>query len=375
MIEHQPLRHILCIRADNMGDVIMSSPAIRALKQTFGSRITLLTSQAGALVAPYLDCVDGLITADLPWTGHAGATDCVLPALAGEIAAMRFDAAIIFTVYSQSALPAALLAYMTGIPVRVAHARENPYALLTTWLPDQEPYEQISHQVERDLNLVQALGAGVADDRLSLSLDPNIPAGLQRKLSSVFIASDTSYIVLHPGVSEEKRKYPVELWVKAGRLLAAKFGLPLLISGASSEKVLAESVAAGIGAGAWSVAGMLSLGEFIALTDKAACVVSVNTSTIHIAAAVQTPVVVLYAQTNPQHTPWKSPHEVLPFSVPDHLQSRNVIVRHVARNLYRDEIPYPDPVEIVKAVERLLLTSKAAPRPLAEQVRYRRACL
>ncbi|MGG7665278.1 glycosyltransferase family 9 protein [Dyadobacter sp. BHUBP1] len=369
MIEHKPLRHILCIRADNMGDVIMSSPAMRALKETFGSQVTLLTSRAGALVVPYLDCVDGLITADLPWAGHAVATDYDLPALANEIASMHFDAAVIFTVYSQSALPGAMLAYMAGIPMRIAYARENPYALLTTWLPDDEPYERIGHQVERDLHLVRSIGADVTDDRLFLTRHTHMLAGLKDKLSSIPIRQNVPYLVLHPGVSEEKRKYPAELWVETGRLLKAKFGLPLLISGSASEKTLADSIAADIGNGAHSVAGALSLGEFIALIANATCVISVNTSTIHIAAAVQTPVVVLYAQTNPQHTPWKSPHEVLPFSVPAHLQSRNAVIRHVAGHLYREITPYPDPSDVIGAVERLL-SSKAAHPVLIEQARY-----
>lgn len=369
MIEHKPLRHVLCIRADNMGDVIMSSPAMRALKETFGSHITLLTSRAGALAVPYLDCVDGLITADLPWAGHTGTTDYDLPALANEIASMHFDAAVIFTVYSQSALPGAMLAYMAGIPVRVAYARENPYTLLTTWLPDDEPYERICHQVERDLHLVRSIGADVADDRLFLTRHTHMLAGLKDKLSAVSIRQNGPYLVLHPGVSEEKRKYPAGLWIETGRLLNAKFGLSLLISGSASEKKLADFIAAGIGNGAYSVAGALSLGEFIALVDNAAGVISVNTSTIHIAAAVQTPVVVLYAQTNPQHTPWKSPHEVLPFSVPAHLQSRNAIIRHVAGRLYREATPYPSPAEIAGAVEKLL-NSKAASPALIGQERY-----
>lgn len=358
MTENQPLRqplgNVLCIRADNMGDVIMSSPAMRALKESFGSRITLLTSHAGALVMPHLDCVDALITADLPWAGHAREAGPDLSDLARKIASMHFDAAVIFTVYSQSALPAAMLAYMAGIPVRVAYTRENPYALLTTWLPDDEPYEQISHQVERDLNLVSVLGAHVADDRLILA---------QRDSAPVESDGKPGCILLHPGVSEEKRKYPAELWIETGRLLRAKYGLPLLVSGAASEKALTDAIAEGIGVGARSLAGELSIGAFIALVRGARCVVSVNTSTIHIAAAVQTPVVVLYAQTNPQHTPWKSPCELLPFSVPARLQSRNTIIRYVSRRLYPDFTPYPAPACVVAAVERLLTATAVAPVP------------
>ena len=60
-------KNILCIRADNMGDVIMSTPAFRALKETFGCRLTLLTSAMGSLITPFIKEVDETITFDLPW--------------------------------------------------------------------------------------------------------------------------------------------------------------------------------------------------------------------------------------------------------------------------------------------------------------------
>src|SRR5215213_11198584 len=153
-------KNILCIRADNMGDVIMSSPAIRAVKQGLGCRITLLTSSMGAGIAPYLPEVDEVITYDLPWVKTSNAFD---PAdflgIIEKLKHYNFDAAIIFTVFSQNPLPAAMLAYLAGIPLRLAYCRENPYELLTHWVPDKEPYSFIKHQVERDLALVNSIGA------------------------------------------------------------------------------------------------------------------------------------------------------------------------------------------------------------------------
>ena len=287
---------------------------------------------------------------------EGGAAD--LPVLAGLIPSMGVDAAAIFTVYSQSALPAAMLAYMAGIPVRVAYARENPYDLLTTWVPDEEPYGRINHQVRRDLELVGAMGARVSDDRLALKKEPLAMVSLSGKLNFVDVDLNAAFIVLHPGVSEEKRQYPAELWIETGRMLAERYPVPILISGSDSEEALVAAVATGIGPAARPVAGKMSLGEFICLLECAASVVSVNTGTIHIAAAVQTPTVVLYAQTNPQHTPWKSPHEILPFSVPEGLKSRNTIIRDVANRLYAGHIPYPRPSEVVEAVERMLAVTK-----------------
>jgi ADP-heptose:LPS heptosyltransferase len=163
-------KNILCIRADNMGDIVMSGPALRALKATFHCRLTLLTSQMGSLVTPFIPEIDATIITDLPWVK----TNSQPPAAACQdlidiLRRQQFDLAVIFTVYSQNPLPSALLCFLADIPERLAYCRENPYHLLTKWIPDQEPYTLIRHQVERDLHLVASIGARTTDDRLRLT--------------------------------------------------------------------------------------------------------------------------------------------------------------------------------------------------------------
>lgn len=338
-----------------MGDVIMSSPAIRALKETHGCHITLLTSGAGAIITPYLDCIDDVMIADLPWMNASGSGEAALNNLIEEIKNKNFDAALIFTVYSQSALPAALMLYLARVPVRVAYARENPYHLLTHWLPDKEPYEHILHQVQRDLHLAGHLGAVAENDSLLLEMCPSEEHLFFQKLYDLLPdVPGAPYFVLHPGVSERKREYPVEQWIAIGKSIASEYNMPVLVSGSKSESALGEIITKGIGAQAICVAGTFSIGEFIYLIDKAYGLISVNTGTIHIAAARQTPTVVLYAQTNPQHIPWKNKHEVLPFSVPGHLRSQNVIISHVTSKCYSQTIPFPEPSSIMLALKKLL---------------------
>jgi ADP-heptose:LPS heptosyltransferase len=344
--------NVLCVRADNMGDVMMSSPAIRAIKETFGCRITMLTSQAGAVIIPFLDCIDDEIVVDLPWVKTGGEGDAALVSLAEEIRSRDFDAGVIFTVYSQSSLPSAMLLYMAGVPVRAAYARENPYDLLNHWVPDTEPFEHIIHQVQRDLDLAASLGAMVGDTHIRLRPGEQDMEFSQRILTETGHDLHQPYLILHPGVSELKRAYPAELWIEAGKLLIQKYRLPLFVTGSSAERDLAGRIADAIGPGAFSVAGTFTLGAFICLIKNSRCVVSVNTGTIHIAAAMQTPAVVLYANTNPQHTPWRSPHEVLPFSVPAQLKSRNAVIRYVDQKRYAGEVPYPGPWDVLKAVEK-----------------------
>src|SRR5690606_7295520 len=137
----------LCVRLDNMGDVLMSSPAMRALQDAVpGRQLTLLTSPAGALLAPMLEGLHDVIPYDAPWVKNAsdvGWQEDV--ALIDDLRARRFDAAVIFTTYSQSALPAAMVCRLAGIPRVLAHARENPYRLLTDWIRDKSDMDGGRH--------------------------------------------------------------------------------------------------------------------------------------------------------------------------------------------------------------------------------------
>ncbi|HEY0847307.1 MAG TPA: lipopolysaccharide heptosyltransferase II [Noviherbaspirillum sp.] len=308
---------ILCIRLDYLGDVLMSTPAIRALKQSApGRHITLLTSRSGEAVARYLPEIDDTIGYAAPWMKSSAPHDpCADMAMVARLSAGRFDAAVIFTVYSQNPLPAAMLCYLAGIPLRLAHCHENPYQLLTHWVPDPEPRDTLRHEVRRQLDLVASVGAHTGDERLSF----RIPASDQRHvaglLASMDIDPDQPWLALHPGASAASRRYPPTHWAQASRQLAATLRCPLVFTGSADEAPLVEEIRASV-PGSHSLAGRLDLGQLAALIARASVLISNNTGPAHLAAAVGTPVVDLYALTNPQHAPWQVASRVLFRDVP-----------------------------------------------------------
>jgi ADP-heptose:LPS heptosyltransferase len=88
--------------------------------------------------------------------------------------------------------------------------------------------------------------------------------------------------------------------------------------------------------------------------NDAAGVVSVNTATIHIAAARQTPVIALYALTNPQHTPWKVSGKVFPFNIREGIQSKNEVISYVCNHRMIQQPQLPQPADIAQELELLL---------------------
>jgi lipopolysaccharide heptosyltransferase II len=228
----------------------------------------------------------------------------------------EYDGAAIFTVYSQSPLPAALLCYLANIPLRLAHCRENPYRLLTDWVAESEPERGWRHEVRRQLDLVATVGSRTSDERLSLRVSSAAMQRVAALLAELGITPDDRWLVLHAGASAPSRRYPLDQFAAAARLLESDQGWRVLLSGSAGESALVEDLRGMIGGSAVSLAGRLDLEELAALIERAPLLVSNNSGPVHIASAVGTPVVDLYALTNPQHTPWGVPNRVLYHDVP-----------------------------------------------------------
>ena len=117
--------------------------------------------------------------------------------------------------------------------------------------------------------------------------------------------------------------------------------------------MLTDQLAEAAGDQSFSLGGLFSIEEFVALISKAPLVISVNTGTIHLAAAVKTPIIVLYALSNPQHAPWKAYGKILPFTVPSDLQSKNEVIRYVNTTFFSKKIKTVLPAEIFQAVQTI----------------------
>ena len=296
----------------------MMTPAIRALKQAVvGRQITLLTSPSGAAVARLIPEIEDVLVYDAPWIKSAVSPDCAADlSMIESLRAARFDAAVIFTTFSQNPLPAAFLCHLAGIPLRSAHCHENPYHLLTDWIPDPDPAQGIRHEVRRQLDLVGSIGAQTEDERLSMGVPAEGQERVARLLREIGVDRQKPWVVVHPGSTAASRRYPPELYAEVVRQLVRVHGWQVVLTGAAIECSLLAEIAARAAVPAHALAGALDLGGLAAIIACAPVLITNNTGPLHIAAAVGTPVVCLYALTNPQHTPWMVPSRVLSYDVP-----------------------------------------------------------
>lgn len=304
-------RNILAIRLDNIGDVIMLGPALRAVKETAPhARLTLLASPAGATAVPLLPWIDDQIVWRAVWQdlGQLPFDPAREQELINQLAARQFDAALIFTSFSQTPHAPGYVCYLAGIPLRAGESKEFGGATLTTALT---PAPDALHQTERNLRLVEALGFVAQDRRLTVTIPAAARSAVAGLLTRLRLDPNAPFVLLHPGASAQARRYPPERAGLVAHLLTQR-GWQVVVTGVTREAALIKTVLAEAPA-ARALVDATTLAEFAALVEQAALVICGNTLPLHLADALGTPVLSLYAGTDyeAQWQPRFVPHRLL----------------------------------------------------------------
>lgn len=292
-------RHTIVVRPDNNGDVLLAGPAIRAVAAG-SERVTLWVGPRGAAAARLLPDVDDIVVRELPWIDLA--PDPVdhdwLDATVAQVSLLAADAAVILSSFHQSPLPTALVLRAAGVGFIAATSVDYPGSLLDV----RHRISDDVHEVERSLDLVRAAGFGLPDgDDGRLRIRP-ADAGNP-------VPPGPPYVVVHPGASVPARAWDPGRNAAAAASLAAS-GWRVVVTGGPDETDLTGQVA---GSHALDLGGRTDWPTLARVVADAAAIVTGNTGPAHLAAAVGTPVVDLFAPVVPavRWRPWRVAHVLL----------------------------------------------------------------
>ena len=290
--------HVLIARMDNNGDVLLAGPAIRAVAA--GARsVTLLCGPRGIDAATLLPGIDEILTYRAEWIDpEPGPLDPVkLQALVEDLERRELDQALILTSFHQSPLPLALLLRMAGVPTIAAISEDYPGSLLDV----RHRVSDDIHEVERNLSLAATMGYRLPrgdDGRLRIKRAPVTRA-------------EIPYVVVHPGASAPARTWPASNYAALVRALALQ-GRHVVVTGGPGETSLTAEVA-GEHRLVTDLGGKICFAQLADVVAAAEVVVVGNTGPAHLAAAVGTRVVSLFAPVVPavRWRPWCVPHILL----------------------------------------------------------------
>jgi heptosyltransferase III len=284
--------------------VLLSGPAVRAASRTAGS-VVFLAGPNGAEAARLLPGVDDVVVFDAPWVSfEPPATDAsALSALIASISEHAIDEALILTSFHQSPLPLAMLLRLAGVDRIGATCVDYPGSLLDVRLP----YREDLHEVEQALALCTAMGHELPDsDDAALAIELPVRTGADPWPSD-------RYVVVHPGASVPARSLPAKTTRDVVRTLVGS-GRCVVVTGSRNEVDLARAVVpASVSDRVCIVAGTTSFVDTAHIVAGADAVLCGNTGIAHLAAAVQTPVIDVFAPVVAPHRwrPWRVPHVLL----------------------------------------------------------------
>lgn len=302
------VQRVLAMRLDNLGDVIMTGPALRAVKEALPeSHLILMVSPGAQSAARLLPPVDDVVTWCSLWQdlGKLPFDPAREFALIQTLQALRADAAIIFTSFSQTPHAAGYACYLAGIPLRLGEPKDFGGGTLSDVPAISSPHQ--AHQVERNLRLVESVGFRASDRSLAVRIPPEAQGRVRELLAQHGLRPGQPYVLLCPWTSCQARTYPH--FEAVGRLWRRVSNLPLVVTGAPSDRERAPDLIAAIGPGVIDLVGLTSFSELAALVADACLVLTNNTATMHLADATRTPQVVLFSGTElkeqwaPRHGP------------------------------------------------------------------------
>jgi ADP-heptose:LPS heptosyltransferase len=287
-----PLRRILVVQTQRLGDVVVLTPLFTALKRQFPeAHVTALVHRPHDVVLQNNPDVDAVLTYDRQ-TKHRSPLARIQ--LAREVRAGNYDWALCI----HAASSVAFAVGMAGIPWRTVvwrYAEEGPphWARLYQQHVKQNRRAPDRHEVEHNLNVLRELGIEPEHDGLRVAVSQP-----ERKWAAQFLAEsgwDPSrpLAILHAGHGGGRQCWPSEHFVRLAKALMDD-GVQVGLTGAGAEVPGAEAIAAAVGAPVLQIAGRTNLRQLLAILERASLFVSVPTGPMHLAAALRVPTVVLY---------------------------------------------------------------------------------
>lgn len=294
----------ILVKAVNwLGDLVMSLPALRAVRDSFPA------AELGVLVRRELaSFFEGALWIDevIPYRlrgGPAGVLDRAL--IINGIRARRFDLAVLFP----KSFQAALWATLAGVPRRAGYVADRRGFMLTHKAEMRAEVEQV-HQAYHWLTMVgETIGAEGSADNCRLDVNPQSRERMRAWLANHRVRPAQALVALAPiAAYGPAKEWPADRYAALVDILAGRYGAECVLVGGIDDRARCEEIAARSRAGALIAAGETTVGELIALLAACQGFAGNDSGCMHLAGALGIPTVALFGSTNPARTGPMGPH-------------------------------------------------------------------
>ena len=286
---------ILLTRTDRIGDVVLSTPAIKAVRDKYPD------SHIAFMVRPYaLDIVQGNPYLDeVIVYDKYGKQKSLLNTIkfARSLRKKEFDLAIMLHPTNR----VHIISYVAGIPERVGYDRKLSFLL--TKKVHHLKQEGKKHELEYTLDLLKEIGIESKDKELFVPLHERDLLKIESFLDEHHVGRDVPIIAINPGASCPSKRWSPKNFATLSDDLAGKYKARIVIVGDEINKEFAKQVEDEMIHEPINLSGRTTVGELTALFSKCKLFVSNDSGPVHIACAVGTPVISIFGRKDPGLSP------------------------------------------------------------------------
>ena len=308
-LDFSNIRKILIRSTNWIGDAVMTTPAMGAVRATFPHAEVVVAAPplVGELFTPHPYC-DRVVALD---KNKAEGSLRALLRFSGLLRAEGFDLALLF----QNAFGAALTALLASIPYRAGYRTDGRGILLTHGVAIGEAQRRL-HHTGYYLHMLDRLGIRGGDGRLALSCTEQEKA---RALKLIESDGDRPFLVaINPGAAYgSAKKWLPERFAAVADAIADEFGARIMLTGGPAEELLGREIESAMHTRPLNLVGKTSVRQLMALLSLCSLMITNDSGPMHVAAAFSVPVVALFGSTDHTTTsPLSSSYRIVRKAMP-----------------------------------------------------------
>lgn len=297
------MRNVLIIKLRYIGDVLLATPTVRAIKAVRPDvRVSMMVNRGTEDVLLGNPDLDEIIVLD---KGSLTAQSRLI----AELRYRRFDTVIDLTDGDRSAF----LSWISGAPVRIGFNDEHRWrGRYYTQVVQPMPSPGTRHRIDRDLEALKLMGIQADSKDPQLWLTPEEENNADQLLDQFGVQRLQSMVILQPGARYWFKAWPPERYAELAERLMSQYGCQVLLGGDDQDIDLAQEIQRMAKSSLVLMAGRTTIKQFAAIAKKSTLFVGSDSGAMHIASAVGTPLVALFGPSSPREWgPRGGPVEVL----------------------------------------------------------------
>ena len=325
---------VLFFRPDHIGDLLLTTPAIHSLKKSFPElNLTAGVGSWSAEILKYNPYIDDISIINLPWLARdTKASYIEMIKKIFQLRRSNYDHIFSFRIAAKSAL----VSYILG-----GKKRWGFDVVKSRWaFTDKVSYNTKKHVVENYLDIIETFGAKRENNGLEIFIRDEERSNFIKRF-----ALPDDYVVISPGAGYSPKLWISERWAEIADWVRIDLKIPVVVTGSNSEKPIIKKIISEMKGKYINLCGKLSIRELAVLIEKCKLLISVDSATMHIASALNTPLIALFGFTDPVQ--WG------PYPVKN---TNSVIFKRLKNQKFENSMKNIEVEDVKRAVEHVIFT-------------------